>query len=126
MIRTTLAFASVLSISISGGCVAIAAAGAGVGTYAYVSGDLEKNIEAPIDRVYEAALAVMDEMQYAVKSRRKDGAEALIRAEQADETSVKISLESKGENLTHTSIRIGMFGDEAQSSLVLEKIESRL
>lgn len=126
MIRALLGCVALAALAGSAGCVAIAAAGAGVGTYAYVSGDLEKNVEAPLDRVYEAALAVMEEMEYGVKSKRKDGAEALIKAEQADETGVKISLEAKGENLTHTSIRIGLWGDEAQSALILQKIESRL
>ena len=108
------------------GCVAIAAAGAGVGGYAYVSGDLEKDLEAPIDQVYDAALAVMEEMQYDVLSNSKDALEARINAEQADETSVKIRLESKGESTTHTSVRIGLFGDESQSAVIMEKIEARL
>ena len=108
------------------GCVAIAAAGAGVGGYAYVSGDLEKNLEAPIDQVYDAALAVMEEMQYAVTSKSMDALEARINAEQADETSVKIRLEAKGDNITHTSVRIGLFGDESQSAAIMDKIEARL
>ena len=78
MIRVLVASLAVTTVSISGGCVAIAAAGAGVGTYAYVSGDLEKNLEAPIERVYEAALAVMEEMKYTIKTQRQDGAEAMV------------------------------------------------
>lgn len=125
--RYILATLSLAAIMISApGCIALAAAGAGVGGYAYVSGDLEKNLEAPLDRVYDASLAVMDEMQYAVTSKSKDALEGAINAEQADETSVKIRLESKGDSLTHTSVRIGLFGDEAQSRRILEKIESRL
>ena len=63
MVRSVLACAAITVITASTGCVAIAAAGAGVGTYAYVSGDLEKHIEAPLDRVYDAALAEMEEME---------------------------------------------------------------
>jgi hypothetical protein len=121
---TTLSLATVLFCA--QGCVAVAAAGAGVGTYAYVSGDLEQILEAPLDRVYDAALEVMGEMEYTINSKSKDALEASIDAEQADETSVTIRLEAKGENLTHTSIRVGLFGDEAQSALIMDKIRAKL
>lgn len=124
--RIWLAAACCCALALSGGCVAIAAAGAGAGAYAYAAGDLEAHLQAPLDSVYEAGLAVMQEMGYAVRASSKDALEASIRAEQADETDVKITLEARGSDATTIAIRIGLFGDEPQSSAILRRIEDRL
>lgn len=108
------------------GCVAVAAAGAGAGTYAYITGNLEKTIDAPIDRVYQATIAAVEDMGYTLSDSRADALEARVEAQQADGTDVKINLDARGESATRTSIRVGLIGDKEQSIRILERIESRL
>lgn len=113
------------------GCAALAVgaagAAAGVGTYAYVSGRLETIIEAPIDRAWDATRsAVEDDLGFAVERAEHDALKGELRAKQADGTNVRVNLERKGDNLTEVRIRVGTFGDEAQSRLIMDKIEDNL
>lgn len=113
------------------GCVALVAgaagAAAGVGTYAYVSGRLEAHLEHPLDRVWEATqTAVEENLEFSVQRADKDAITARMRAKQADGTEIRIDLERQGENLTRIRIRVGVFGDEAKSRLILEKIGEHL
>lgn len=114
------------SASMLGGCLVVAAAGAGAGTYAYISGELSSTEEATLDRTWAATQAAIKDLQFTVKERSKDALQARLVAEQADNTDVKVSLESEGQKLTKVKIRIGVFGDEAKSRLILDKIKKGL
>jgi hypothetical protein len=46
------------------GCMVAAVGAAAAGTVAYVKGDLQAVEAVPIDRVYEASLAAMEELEY--------------------------------------------------------------
>lgn len=124
--RIAASLLAALGLGASSGCLAVAAAGAGAGTYAYLSGSLEKTLEAPIERVHGAALAAVEDLGYTTTEQTRDALESRITARQADDTRVRITLEGQSENLTKTTIRIGVFGNEAQSLRLLEAIESRL
>lgn len=119
---------SVLLMAPVGGCVAVAVgAAAGVGTYVYVSGRLETLLEAPIDRVWLATRgAIADDLGLRVEKAEQDAMKGELRAKQADGTTVRVNLERKGDNLTEVRIRVGTFGNEAQSRMILDRIEKRL
>lgn len=114
------------SSSVLGGCLVVAAAGAGAGTYAYISGELSSVEEAKLDRTWSATQAAIKDLQFTVKEQSKDALQARLVATQADNTDVKVTLESQGEKLTKIKIRIGVFGDEAKSRLILDKIKKGL
>jgi len=116
-----------LSTALIGGCIAVAVgAAAGIGTYAYVKGELSDTEEATLDRAYEAALAAMKDLEFTVKEQSKDALHARVVAAEADKTEVRIALESKSEKLTKLTVRVGVFGDEAQSRLIMDKIKKHL
>ena len=128
-IRSTLAVGLMgLTLGLGGvGCLAVVVgAAAGVGTYAYIKGELSDTEEAPLDRAYAATQAAVKDLEYKVKEEAKDVLKARVVAEAADKTEIRIGLESKGEKLTKFSIRVGVFGDEGKSRLIMDKIRKHL
>lgn len=122
------AFAAVtLAASVwAAGCTALAigaaAAAAAVGTYVYTEGRLESVEEAPLDKVYNATVQAMKDMQFEMKEERKDALEARVVALRADKTEIKIAMESKSDTTTEVRIRVGVFGDEKDSAEILQRI----
>ena len=109
------------------GCLALAVgAAAGVGTYAYVEGELKTMFDSNLDRTWDATRAAIDDLQFRVEESTKDALGARLVAREADGKTVKINEEAKGGNLTEVRVRVGTFGDEAQSRLILDKIKARL
>ncbi len=118
-----------LALGGAGGCVAVAlgvGAAAGIGTYAYVEGELTDTEEVPLDKGYAAAQAAVKDLQFAPKEDSKDALQARIVATEPDQTEIKITLESKGDKLTKFGIRVGLFGDESKSRLIMDTIKKHL
>ncbi len=133
MVHRRLSAAGMLAILASlaaGGCTAVLLAGAGaaagVGTYKYINGSLTSIEEASIDETWAAARSAVAGLELATRTAAKDALAARLVAEQADGTDVKINLERKGDRLTEVSIRVGFWGDEAASRLILDRIRAAL
>ena len=125
--RTLLVLTAITGMAGSAGCLAVAAgAVAGIGTYAYVKGELKSTFEAGIERTYAAARKAVDQLGFTVKQEGKDALEGRIVAHQADGTEVKINLTRKGENLTEVGVRVGTFGNESHSRIIMDKIKANL
>lgn len=114
------------SIFSLGGCVVVAAGAAGAGTYAYVTGELSSVEQAKLDKCWSAVQSAVKDLQFTVKEQSKDALQARMVAQQADKTDIKISLERETDTLTKIRIRVGVFGDENTSRIVMDKIKSKL
>ncbi|MGD9688884.1 MAG: DUF3568 family protein [Phycisphaerales bacterium] len=130
MNRSTLLVAPVLVAAILplGGCLVAAVgagAAAGVGTYAYVTGRLETTQEVAFERAWSATEAGIADLQFTVVEKKKDAIYGELRAKMADGTAVKVTLQPASDTTTNFSIRVGTFGDEAKSQLVMDKIKAR-
>lgn len=126
-VRTSLIILLSASTALSSGCLAVAAgAAAGAGTYAYVTGELSTLEEVKLDRAWSATQAAVKDLQFTVKEQAKDALQARLVAQQADKTDIKITLEAQGDKVTKIRIRVGVFGDEATSRLIMDKIKSNL
>ncbi|MEM4658467.1 MAG: DUF3568 family protein [Candidatus Methanosuratincola sp.] len=123
-----LAFLVLSSIGL-GGCAAVvlggAAAGAGAGTVAYIKGELQATEGVPIDRAWSAARGAVEEMKFVVTSEERDAVKGRINALGVDNRKIQISLNRKSESVTQVNIRVGVFGDEAVSRLILERMRAR-
>lgn len=111
------------------GCVVAAVgvgAAAGAGTVAYLKGELKALEDANIDRVWSATEGAVNELNFIVTNKVKDSVSAKLDALTADNKSIHITLKRKTGSLTEIVIRIGTFGDEKLSMLILEKIQKRL
>ena len=103
-----------------------AAAGAAAGTYFYVKGDLKRNYEAPVERVWEATVQSVEELKLATESKKHDAFGGEIKGKMADGTSYTIQLTRLGEKSTEVGVRIGAFGDRTKAEAVHDKILSKL
>jgi hypothetical protein len=111
------------------GCLLLVAGGAaaaGAGTYAYVSGDLKGTESASLDRVWTATQAAVTELQLPITSRQKDALGARLLARTSSDKKVDIRLKKLTDTSTEIRIRVGTWGDESVSRLILEKIKKRL
>jgi hypothetical protein len=127
MVRTVLSLSAALFIAAASGCLALAAgAAAGVGTYAYVRGELTTSYDATLDRTWEAAQRAVDQLGFAVKERAKDATAARLIATDAEGKDIKLALKPQGLRITEVRVRVGVFGDESKSRLILDRIQSNL
>jgi hypothetical protein len=116
-------------LALTNGCflfVVGAAAGAGAAGYAYVDGEEKATESASLDRTWNATLAAMKDLEFPVTSQAKDALEANLTARNASNTSITITLKNLSSNSTEIHIRVGTFGDESLSRIILNKISSHL
>jgi hypothetical protein len=124
--RWLTAGALVAVLAFSSGCVAvIAGAGAGAAV-AYVRGDLDTTLSAGYEKTVRAANAALSDLKFAKVSEKKDALQAILIARNAADKKIEIRVELVGENVSKLKIRVGVFGDEAQSLAILEKVKSNL
>ena len=118
-----------LLLTLVSGCVLFvvgAAAGAGAAGYAWVDGEIKTTEAATLDRTWSATLAAMKDLEFPLTSQAKDALEANLTARNASNKQIQITLKKLDNASTEIHIRIGTFGDESLSRLILNKINSRL
>jgi hypothetical protein len=111
------------------GCVLLAVgagAAAGAGTVAYIKGELQTTYAASLDRTWNATLEALRDLDYKVITSEKGGAEGEIEAKQIGGDKVKVALSISGPGTTLVKIRVGVFGDEAISRAISDKIAQKL
>lgn len=119
-----IALLSLTTVLPMSGCLLVAAGAAGVGTYAYVTGKLETTQEVPLDKAFEATKAGIKDLEFTLVEEKKDALYGEVRAKTADNTSVTVTLKPLTEKTTEFSIRVGVFGDEDRSRLIMDKIKT--
>jgi hypothetical protein len=108
------------------GCIVAAAGAAAYGAHSYANGVYDGVAGATLDRTWRATLATLESMGLSITSKIKDGATARIVAQSADRTQIEVELARRSGDFTRVSIRVGIFGDEAESRRILGNIKSRL
>ncbi len=99
---------------------------AGAGMVAYARGELSAVEEADLDRVWAAAQGAMDDLDFVIQSRITTAGSAKLIARGAGSRRVTVAVKTRVGNLTEISVRVGYFGDEPLSRLILQKIRRRL
>jgi hypothetical protein len=112
----------------SSGCVAAVVGGAALaGGAAYMRGDLESGFDVPLPDAWAAAQSALEEdLEFAIDQRSKDAVYASVVAYTSNDRRVEVSLQRIDEQFTAVRIRVALFGDEALSRLVLQKMEERI
>ena len=111
------------------GCAVLLVGGgaaAGIGGYVFVKGELKSTENAPMERVWMASLGAMEELKFPVTMQNKDAVSAQITARTAQDKKVHIALKSVGESSTEIRIRVGTWGDEALSLVIMDKLKKKL
>ena len=116
-------------VIVMSGCAAALVAGgigAGVGTAVYVTGSLKEHVEHPPEEVRVATVKGFEDLGMPIIRNVGDSLTGEVKSEFSDEKSVKVDLESVGENMTEVTIRVGTFGDEVRSRRVMYAIKNHL
>lgn len=93
---------------------------------AYVRGDLDAVLDAPLDQAVRAARAAVAQLEFTPLEEKKDALQALVVARNALERRIEIRLEREGERVTRLRIRVGTFGDEAVAVATYVKLTANL
>ena len=109
------------------GCVALlVGGGVGAGTVAYLRGELKSTEEASIDTTWQASQEALKDLEFSVTSKEKDAFSAKLIAHGVNDKKIEIELKKVSELLTRVTIRVGVFGDEPLSRLILERLKKHL
>ncbi len=119
----------VIAIGSQLGCAVLLVGGgavAGAGMVAYAKGELTAAETADLDRVWAAAQGAMDDLDFVIESRLTTAGSAKLIARGAGSRRVTVTVERRVGSLTDITVRVGYFGDEPLSRLILQKIRRRL
>lgn len=94
--------------------------------YSQVVGELEAIEQATLDQAWDASLTAMERLGFVVSQRDRNDVEARILAHTQGGREVRLRLSKDTTILSRIRIRVGTFGDEALSRLILERIETHL
>jgi ABC-type glycerol-3-phosphate transport system substrate-binding protein len=125
-LKFRLMLAAALLAAMLTGCVAVVAGAAGAGTVAWVRGELEATLDANYEKAATAANLAIKQLQFAKISEKKDALTAILIARTAEDKKVEIKVIKVGDQSAKVQIRVGVFGDEALSLTILDKIKTNL
>lgn len=111
------------------GCgVLLLAGGAGTSAIAFATGELRVTENVPMEQLHEATRIAVETLRYVDVEAvlESEGDRIRWRATTAGGDPVDIRLIARGDDQTDLRIRIGVFGNEARSRLVLEQIRQAL
>ncbi len=116
-----------IPLLVGSGCAALLiGGGAGAGTVAYLKGELKSTEEASIDKTWQAAQETMKDLEFVITSKEKDTFSAKLIAYRANDKKVEMYLRKASERTTEVKIRVGVFGDESLSLIILESLKKHL
>lgn len=101
-------------------------AAVGAGAVAYTHGELHSVEAASFERTWDATQEAMRDLGFAVTDQEKEPDSAKLEARTKDNDEVKVRLEAKSATATEIRIRVGMFGNEALSRVIMEKIKRNI
>jgi hypothetical protein len=107
------------------GCVVAAAAG-GAGGYAWSRGKLSFTTPNDIHACHEAAISSLTALNIQVTGDTTSTMSGRIKGLTESGEDVTIDLEPQSVRSTKVDIRVGFWGNEGQSRLIAEKMQSRL
>jgi hypothetical protein len=108
-----------LGVLMLSGCAVMllgAGAAAGVGAYKYVEGTMEKDYPREMQPTYQACIAAANTMGLRVAQQQYGQTESRIEAVQPPDTTVKIQLVARPQQITTVKVRFGIMGNEDQSA----------
>jgi ribosomal protein L25 (general stress protein Ctc) len=124
--KSSVILAVVAVLPLLSGCVAVLAGAAGAGTVAWVQGRLDAALDANYDKAEKAVNLAITQMEFAKVSEKKDVLNAILIARTAEDKKIEIKVSRVGDVTSRVQIRVGVFGNEAQSLAILDKIKANL
>lgn len=126
LLRGVVALGLVVPVALQTGCLVVAAGAAAAGTVVYVRGDLKATLPNSYDAVVKAANHAIDSLKFRKTEEEGDALKTEIEARTGTDKSVEIDIVRVSDSLTEVHIRVGVFGDEAMSLTILDKMKESL
>lgn len=126
LLRVLAALGLATALALHSGCLAVVAGAAGAGTVAYVRGELTASLDQNFDRTVHATERAIEDLKFANISEKQDALVAVIVARTAEDKKIEIKVSSVSAAQTTVQVRVGVFGNEALSQRILEKIRANL
>ena len=112
------------------GCVAMMLMSAGgmaaLGTYKWVEGTMEKDYPRPMQEVYNACLQASNDLKLKISGQQYGPLESKIEAVQPPDTTVKIQLIARPNQITTLKVRFGMMGNQDASAYFNRRVMHHL
>jgi hypothetical protein len=89
---------------------------AAVGSYKWVEGTMEKDYPRPMQEVWTATLEACKDLQLKISAQEYNPLESHIEAVAPPDTSVKIQLISRPNQITTVKVRFGLMGNQDASA----------
>lgn len=117
---------SLAVVCVSGCAAVVVGAAAGAGGFAYVNGEMTGTQPASLDQTWAAAQTTMQELQFPILTKSKDGAQAELTAKDSKGTKITLHLKRLSDTATDARVRVGVFGDQTLSRTILDKIRAHV
>jgi hypothetical protein len=115
-----------LALGTSGCGALLLVGGAGTSAIAFATGELRVTEEVSMDTLHEATRSAVETLRYREAEAAIEADRIRWTATTAGGDPVDIRLIARGADRTDLRIRVGVFGSEARSRLVLEQIRQAL
>ena len=114
------------ALFLTAGCEAMLLMSAGgtaaIGSYKWVEGTMEKDYPRPIQDTWNAALAACRDLQLKITAQEYNPIDSHIEAIQPPDSSVKIQLIARPNQITTVKVRFGMMGNQDASAYFNRRI----
>jgi hypothetical protein len=111
-------------------CVPMLLVGAGgaaaIGTYKWIEGTMEKDYPRPIQEVWNASLKACGDLKLKISSQQYGPLESKIEAVQPPDTTVKIQLIARPNQITTLKVRFGLMGNQDASAFFNRRVMHHL
>lgn len=112
----------ILVVQVAGCVPLLVGAAAGAGGVIWVTGRLQQNLNASLEKAHKATLAGLKKLRLPILVDKQDKLTVKVESEYADGKRVWIDLEYVTQSATKISIRVGTMGDEVRSREILDNI----
>ena len=115
------------AVALGVGCAAVVVgAAAGAGAVVWDKGTLKSTEYASYDQGWNAAMAAMSELSYAVVGQEKGEVSGKITARAAGDKKITVEVKKVSGTSVGFDIRVGTWGDKTQSLQILDIIRKHL
>ncbi len=108
------------------GCVVAAIGAATAGTVVFVRGEIQSYFDSDVQTIYDATVAAMGDLKLLTIEQSHDALSARVIARNTEDQKVEVKVDGSDRSIVKVSIRVGFWGDEAQSRVVLDRIRANM
>ena len=115
-----------LVVNLCGCALLLAGAAGGAGTAFWLSGKLSDEVSASYERTIDSAKRALKSLDMKVDKETKSDEVTQIRSEYTDGSEVWIDIRPLTQTTSKIEIRVGIQGDKAASTKILERVKKYL